>query len=138
MKYLSKSGFRAEGGMTNKASGDTPHSADSERSAAQFLPFGKERSEAMLNMQKELLGAYREVAQAWVSRVKSELEFWSDLSTKLAASRSVPEGMEAYRNGIAQRMQMVAEDGKRMLEDGQKLIANVTAKLSNGLSVKSE
>jgi hypothetical protein len=35
-------------------------------------------------------------------------------------------------------MQMVAEDGKRMLEDGQKLIATVTDKLSGGLSAKSE
>jgi hypothetical protein len=124
--------------MANRANGDTPNTADLGKNAAQFLQFGKERSEAMLNMQKELLGAYQEVGQAWVGRVKSELEFWSDLSTKLAASRSVPEGMEAYRSGIAQRMQMVAEDGKRMLEDGQKLIATVTEKLSGGLSAKLE
>jgi hypothetical protein len=92
----------------------------------------------MLNMQQELLNAYQQVGQAWVGRVKSELEFWSGLSTKLAASRSVPEGMEAYRDGIAQRMQMVANDGKRLLEDGQKLIATITEKLSNGLSTKLE
>ena len=124
--------------MAAKTTGDAPNTGDLGKNGAQFLQFGKERSEAMLNMQQELLNAYQEVGQAWVGRVKSELEFWSGLSTKLAASRSVPEGLEAYRNGIAERMQMVADDGKRLLEDGQKLIATVTKKLSNGLTAKSE
>lgn len=106
--------------------------------AAQMLQFGKDRSEAMLKVHKELLEAYQEASQAWVNRVKSEVEFWSELANKLATSRSVPEGLEAYRDGIAHRMQMAAEDGRRMYEESQKLIAAMTNSVSSGFSAKEK
>ena len=103
---------------------------------AQMLQFGKERTEAMIHVQKELLDAYQEAGKAWVARVQSEVKFWSELSGRLAASRSVPEGMETCSGSIAHRLQMAAEDGRRLFEDGQKMIAAVTASLTNG-SVKA-
>ena len=41
---------------------------------------GQERTEAMLTMQKELLGAYEEASRAWLARVKSEVELWTGLA----------------------------------------------------------
>ena len=73
----------------------------------------------MPNVQKDLLDAYQEVGQAWIDRVRSEVQLWS-------ASRSFPEGLEAYRNCISHRLRMAAEDGQRLLDDGQKVIASVT------------
>ncbi len=104
--------------------------------ANQMLQFGKDRSEAMLKVHKELLEAYQEASQAWVNRVQSEVQFWSDLASKLATSSSIPEGLETYRDGIAHRMEMAAEDGRRLYEEGQKLIAAVTGSVSGGLSAK--
>jgi hypothetical protein len=80
----------------------------------------------MPNLQKDLLDAYQEVGQAWIDRVRSEVQLWSDLAAKLATSRSFPEGLEAYRDCISHRLRMAAEDGQRLLEDGQKVIASVT------------
>jgi hypothetical protein len=102
------------------------------REPAQMLQFGKERTEAMIHVQKELLDAYQEAGKAWVARVQSEVKFWSELSGKLAASRSVAEGMETCSESIAHRLQMAAEDGRRLFEDGQKMIATVSASLTNG------
>jgi hypothetical protein len=42
--------------------------------------------------------------------VKSEVELWSELGKKLSTSRSGPERLQAYRDGVAQRLQMAAED----------------------------
>jgi hypothetical protein len=106
--------------------------------AAQMLQFGKDRGETMLKVHKEVLEAYQEAGQAWVNRVKSEVEFWSELANKLATSRSVPEGLETYRDGIAHRMQMAAEDGHRMYEESQKLIAAMTNSVSSGFSTKAK
>lgn len=92
----------------------------------------------MPNVQKDLLDAYQEVGQAWIDRVRSEVQLWSDLATKLATSRSFPEGLEAYRDCISHRLQMAAEDGQRLLEDGQKVIATVTGSLSEGRSAKTK
>jgi hypothetical protein len=44
----------------------------------------------------------------------------SGLAAKLTATRSVPEALEAYQKCVAGRMQMHAEDGKRLLDDCQR------------------
>ena len=97
-----------------------------------FLKLGKEQTDAMLGMQKELLDAYEKASQAWLARVKSEVDLWSELATKLAATRSAPEAMEVYQQTAAQRMQMAAEDGRRLSEDCQKIMGKVGQSLSNG------
>jgi hypothetical protein len=107
--------------MVNKPTEPTP-----------FLNMGKEQTEAMLAMQKDLLDAYEQASRAWLTRVKSEVDLWSDLATKLTATRSAPEAVEAYQKCAAQRMQMAAEDGRRMTEDCQKVMQKITGSLSNG------
>jgi hypothetical protein len=56
------------------------------------------------------------------------------LGKKVTAIRSVPEGLDICRAGVTQRLQMAAEDGRRLFEDGQKVITAVTRSLSNGSS----
>jgi hypothetical protein len=68
-----------------------------------FAPFGKEQTDAMTGMQKEILDAYEQANRAWLARVKSEVEFWSELTSKLAATRSVQEALEIYQKSTAQR-----------------------------------
>jgi hypothetical protein len=98
----------------------------------QMLQFGKEHSEAMIQVQTEFLDAYQEASKAWVERVQSEVKFWSDLSGKLGGARSISEKMEICSDGASHRLQMAAEDGRRFFEHGQKMIAAITASLANG------
>jgi hypothetical protein len=88
----------------------------------------------MLNMQKELAEAYEQASRAWLDRVKSEAELWSDLASKLSATRSVPEAMAAYQASVTKRLQMAADDGRRMAEDCQALMQKFTQSLTSGLS----
>ena len=97
-----------------------------------FFKLGKEQSDAMLGMQKDLLETYEQASRAWLARVKSEVELWSELATKLSATRSAPDAMQVLQQGVAQRMQMAAEDGKRLSEDCQKIMSKVGHSLSNG------
>ncbi len=117
--------------MTSKTGGNT---GGPEAGIEQFLQFGKEQTDALMSLQKELSDTYEQLASRWTARVKSEVELWSELGKKVTASRSVPEGLEAYRDGVAQRLQMAAEDGRRLFEDGQRVIEAVTRSLSNGWS----
>jgi hypothetical protein len=80
----------------------------------------------MARVQTELLDAYRELSEAWLNRVRSEVELWSDLATKIATTRAYPDGLEMYRECISRRLKMAAEDGQHLLEDGQKVIAAMT------------
>lgn len=100
-----------------------------------FLPSGQ--TEAMLDMQKELLKAYEESGRAWVERVKAEVALWSDFAWKLRGSSTVPEGLKACQDTFAERMEMVADDGRRLFEDGQKIIASVSRGMPNGWAKES-
>ena len=73
---------------------------------------GQGQADAMLNLQRELLGAYDDASRSWLVRVQSEVALWSGLAAKLTATRSVPEVVAAYQECVAQRMKMAAEDGQ--------------------------
>jgi hypothetical protein len=85
-----------------------------------FLNLGKEQTEAMLSIHKELLDAYDQSSRAWLARVKSEVDLWSDLAKKLSATQSVPDAVGAYQQCVAQRMQMAAEEAicRKIAEPG--------------------
>jgi hypothetical protein len=99
---------------------------------AQFLEFGKMQTDAMLCAQRELLDAYAEAGRAWTARAKAEVEFWSELATQLAACQTIVEGATTYNRCAAQRLQMIAEDGRQLFEAGQKIIAAMTRPRSFG------
>jgi Phasin protein len=94
--------------------------------------WGEGRIDAIANLQREVLEAYEQASRAWVARVQSEVDLWSRLATKLARTRSVPEAMLTYQECISQRMQMAADDGRRLSEDCQNVMQKITTSLTNG------
>lgn len=107
-------------------------STDAPAGAASLLNFGKEQTEAARKVQQDVLAAYEQASRAWLARVQSEVDLWSQLATKLTATRSIPEALGAYQETVAQRMQMAAEDGRRMTEDCQQMMGKITTSLSQG------
>jgi len=93
--------------------------------------------EAGIALQKELLDAYEKAGCAWLARVKTEVELWTELAAKLAAVHSASEAVEAYTKSVAQQMQMTAEDGQRLLHDYQEISKKITEAVSNGRSAVS-
>ncbi len=110
---------------------------DSGVGAASLLKLGKEQTEATLKVQKELLDAYEQASRAWIARVQSEVDLWSQLAAKLAATRSIPEALGAYQESVSQRMQMAAEDGKRLSEDCKEIMGKITKSMSHGWPTSS-
>src|SRR3954454_21444008 len=96
---------------------DTTSSAATKSGAIPFSIFGQEPTEAAVALQKGLLEAYEAASRAWLARVQAEVAMWSELATKLTATRSVPEALEAYSKSVSQRMQMAADDGKRLFDN---------------------
>jgi hypothetical protein len=82
------------------------------RGFAQLAPIARPSSTA--NMMRR--------RRAWLSRIKSEVDLSSGLATKLAATRSAPEALGAYQECLAQRIQMAAEDWRRLSDDCQKVM----------------
>src|SRR5271167_702669 len=102
-----------------------------------FFEFGQGGTEAASALQKELLHAYEKASRAWVARVQSEVAMWSDLATKLAATRTAPEALEAYSKCVSQRMQVAVEDGRRLFEEGQQVTQKINRSLTTGWPTRS-
>ena len=107
-------------------------SATAKQQVADFSKFGEAQAEATLAMQKELIDTYEQISRAWMARLKSEADLWSELATKISGVRSVPDALGAYQECVAQRMQLISDDGRRLLEDSQKIMNTVTRAMSNG------
>jgi hypothetical protein len=125
--------------MAQRAS-ETVRAAEAAARAAptELFRLGQEQSEALLHLQDEIFQAYEEASQAWLERVKSEVDLWSELAAKLTASRSIPDALSAYQKCLAERMQMAAEDGRRMTSDVQKIMSRVTHSLPEGWRAASK
>ena len=89
-------------------------------------------SSAMPDAQREFLEACEQANRAWLARVKSEVDLWSELARKLSTTRSAPEALDAYQTCMAERIQMAAEDGRRLLHDCQEITQKLNRSLSGG------
>ena len=75
---------------------------------------------------------FQEINQAWFDRARSAATINSELIAKLTSARTMPETAEAYQQCVGKRMEMLVEDGRRLLADSQKIV-NVGSKfLTNG------
>lgn len=99
---------------------------------APFVTLGKEQMEALVGFQKELVGAYEQASQAWVDRVKSEVDSWSQLTSKLSGSRSPAETAGAYQEWIGDHLKMTMEDGRRLSDHCQSFIQKMSRSFGNG------
>jgi len=98
----------------------------------QFVDWGQHQTEAALNFQKTILESCEQASRVWIDRVQSEISLWSDLATKLSSTKSVPEALDAYTKCVSQRMQMAADDGRRLAEEAQQLTQKFAQSMGNG------
>jgi predicted phage tail protein len=112
----------------------TPNEAMAAAESVQTSIFklGKDRTEAMLKMQKELLDTYDQASRVWLARIKSEADLWSELATKLAGTRSFPDAIQSYQECVSQRMKIAAEDAQRLSDEYGNIMQKFSRSMNNG------
>ena len=120
--------------MDDKAN-EAMRTAEATQSSA--FKFGNERAEAMLRLQKELLDRCEQASRDWFTRLKSETELWSGLTTKLAETRSIPEAIKLYQDCILQRVEMARADAQRVSDEWGGVMQKINRSLANGWSAGS-
>ncbi len=115
--------------MLDQTANRTPSAV---QGADSLLKLGREQTAAAFKIQQDVLAAFEATSRAWLSRVQSEVDLWSQLAARLGATRSVPEALSACQDVAAQRMQMAADDGKRLSDDCQEIIGKITRSVSYG------
>ena len=100
----------------------------SDFNAGGFLVFETKRVEAVKEVQTQLLDTFEQFNRQQLARGKQEMEFASEFAGEITSARSVPDVINAYQNWISKRMAFYMEDGKKLLEDSQRVL-NTTMKL---------
>ena len=95
-----------------------------------FGTLGKKQYEAALAMQKELLDTFEQMNQAWFARAQSEIDLAAEFIGKVAETRSIPGVATAYQECVSKQLEMLSEDSRRMLADGEKLLRAGTRHLA--------
>jgi hypothetical protein len=98
----------------------------------ELAEIGKKRLAAMIEMQKAFFDTLESMNQAWIERAKSEATLASELVTKLTSARSVPETASAYQECLGKRMDLLADDSRRLLSDSQRFMTLGAQFLANG------
>jgi bacterioferritin-associated ferredoxin len=97
-----------------------------------FGNLGKKQYEAALAMQRELLDTLEQMNHAWFARAQSEIDLAAEFIGKVAETRSIPGVATACQECISKQLEMLSEDSRRMLADGEKLLRAGTRHLANG------
>ncbi|HUI94751.1 MAG TPA: phasin family protein [Xanthobacteraceae bacterium] len=107
------------------------------RSSPPNLPFGDlstlhtRRVNEYLTAQSEMVKMFEGMNRRWVDRMKSEANLASDFAAKLAAVRTFPDAMRICQEWSTRRLELMAEDGKHLLDDSQKFVEAEARLLSN-------
>jgi len=107
-------------------------SSPSNLTPSEFTAMGKKRLEDLIKMQMELFEKLQEMNRNWIERMQSEAALASEFATKLTAARSIPETATVCQDWAKRRMEMSAEDAKRLVADGQKVLQTGTHMMTNG------
>jgi hypothetical protein len=113
----------------------TANMTTTEMTKVQQAGFGfvKEQTEAVTELQKDLLLTCEEIGEGWASRLQTEAVLWSNLMVNLAAARSAPDFFGAYSDCLSQRLQLAGDDSQRMAGNCQRMAQKFADALNNGL-----
>ena len=99
---------------------------------AEFAATTMKRFGEFATAQTEQLSNFQETNRQWLNRVQAEVNLASELVSKLTAARSIPNAMSAYQEWGSRRLEMMAEDTKRLLDNTQKFMQTSARLIANG------
>jgi hypothetical protein len=99
---------------------------------AQFAKAGKKQVDALVEMQQDLVKGMEEMSREWAARIKVETDLANEFARKLSAAKSAPDSMAVYQEWLSRRMEMFAEDSRRIAADSQKFLAKGARLFSGG------
>jgi len=98
----------------------------------EFFQLGAKRFESLMEMHKELLDTFERVQRDRLARTMEETKLASEFAAKVTGARSIPEIMAIYQDWMTKCAQMFDEDGRKFLDDSQKVANAALCLLSNG------
>lgn len=99
---------------------------------AAFAAFGKDRTDALMDMQRELTRLIEQANEDWLARVEQERAMATELTAKLSSAKSLPDAAKAYQEWMSRRIETMTKDSQKFFADSQKFVASMNRLMSNG------
>lgn len=97
-----------------------------------LLGIGAKQFESLMAAHRQLLDTFQQVQRDRLTRTMEETKLASEFAAKVTSARSIPDIMALYQQWITKCEEMMAEDGRRFLNDSQKVANAALSLLSNG------
>ena len=110
----------------------SPNSASSKSTRGDSKEAENKIGNASFQVRSEFFNTLQDLSRDWIACATSEVELGLKLSTKLSAAHSVPDAIAAYQDWLREEMGARAEDGRRLMSNGQKFMDTSTRLLANG------
>jgi Phasin protein len=101
-------------------------------STDELFQIGAKRFESLMEVHKGLLDTFERVQRDRLARAMEETKLASEFAAKVAGARSIPDIMAIYQDWMTRCAQMFDEDGRKFLDDSQKVANAALSLLSNG------
>jgi hypothetical protein len=88
----------------------------------EFATLNTTRVEGYVTVQAESMEMFEGMNRRWADRAQSEANLASDFVAKVMAARSIPDALTACQEWTSRRLELMAEDGKCVLADTQKVM----------------
>jgi hypothetical protein len=98
----------------------------------EFAAMGKKNVENFVTAQTELLNTLQRSNREWLNRVQSEASLTTEFASRLTMARTFPDAMTVCQEWSQRRLELMAEDGKHLLADTQKIMDAGRRMLTNG------
>jgi hypothetical protein len=100
----------------------------------EVIDFARKRMETLLEVQKEFMQTLEDFNRDLFSHAKAEAELVSEFMGKLTSVRSLPDATTAYQEWASREMELLAQDGRSMFANGEKLLQASRRLFTNGAS----
>ncbi len=102
---------------------------------ANLAEAGVKRVEDVVSLQKEFVTYLQDVNRNWFEHMQSEAAITSEFGGRLAGARSMPDVVAAWQEWTNRRMELLAQDGRQVLKETEKLIEAGARVFANGWKV---
>ena len=87
---------------------------------------GQKQADGFLDMQRQLWNLVEEANRSWIARAELERDLASDLANQLSTAKTLPDVAKVYQGWVGRRLQVLAEDNRRLVADSQKFMSAAT------------
>ena len=94
----------------------------------EFANMAQKSFETMMDLQKEVLDAFYDINQQWIVGINAEATVASELFTKLAAARSIPDAVSACQDCGSRQLEILAEQSRGLMAASERIVP----RLGNG------